>query len=159
MIFYTQDEANNWVEGCNLQLPDKGNLEHLIRYPKAGDRYYGFAQAIADKLFCGDPVLLIMVEWSIWSSTENLHLYYRLRNTYNDFRLLHEAPGHFFLKHEKEDLISFLQLSMLNGWGGYLTSQGCDLGIFFSHDNYVALYGNDSEDIAEFMQWLIKLAE
>ena len=62
------------------------------------------------------PTLLWITEWSIWPSSENLHLYYRLRHTYGDHRLLHEAPGHLFLEYESEDLATFLQVAMLNGW-------------------------------------------
>jgi hypothetical protein len=49
-------------------------------------------------------------------SAENLHLYYRLRQSYGDQRLLREAPGHLFLEHEDADLASFLQLGIVNAW-------------------------------------------
>ena len=62
-------------------------------------------------------------QWSIWPSSENWHLYYKLRQSYGDLRLLHEAPGHLFLEHESDDLASFLQIAMLNGWGGYILTQ------------------------------------
>jgi hypothetical protein len=93
-------------------------------------------------------VMLWITEWGIWPSSENLHLYYRLRQSYNDHRLLHEAPGHFFLQHEAEDLASFLQLAMLNGWGGYILAEAAYLNAFFSHDEYIDFYGRDESSIA-----------
>jgi len=56
----------------------------------------------------------------VWKSSENWQLYYRLRQSYADFRLLHEAPGHLFLDYEEPDFISFLQLVLQNGWDAHL---------------------------------------
>ena len=83
-----------------------------------------------------DPALVWITEWGIWD--ENWHLYYKLRQSYGDFRLLHEAPGHLFLGHESEDLGSFLQVAILNGWGGYILTQADYINAFFSHDEYIA---------------------
>jgi hypothetical protein len=46
----------------------------------------------------------------------NTHLYYRLRQSYQDFRQLEEAPCHLFYKHEWPDLLTFLQVGVLNLW-------------------------------------------
>jgi len=73
-----------------------------------------------------------------------LALYYKLRQTYGDNCLLHEAPGHLFLEHETEALASFLQLSMLNGWGGYVLTEANYVNAFFSHDEYIDFFGDDS---------------
>ena len=87
-----------------------------------------------------DPALVWITEWGIWGSSENWHLYYKLRQSYGDPRLLHEAPGHLFLGHESEDLASFLQLAMLNGWGGYILTQVDYVNAFFSHDEYIDFF-------------------
>jgi len=150
LIFLTREECQKWVSGRQLQEFDRGLIGDLTSYPKEAFHYYGLAEIIAEKCFLGDDVLLVITEWGIWSSNENLHLYYRLRQSYKDFRLLYDAPGHLFLKHEKVDMISFLQLSMLNGWGGYVVTQACDFGLFFSHDEYVAPFGNAPAAMAEF---------
>jgi hypothetical protein len=60
-------------------------------------------------------------------------------------RLLHEAPGHLFLEYESEDLATFLQLAMLNGWGGYVLTGANYVNAFFSHDEYIKFYA--SEDV------------
>ncbi len=86
------------------------------------------------------PALVWITEWGIWGSSENWHLYYKLRQSYGDLRLLHEAPGHLFLGHESEDLTSFLQVAMLNGWGGYILTQADYLNAFFSHDEYIDFF-------------------
>jgi len=61
--------------------------------------------------------------------------------------LLHEAPGHFFLDYETEDLASFLQLAMLNGLGGYILTQADYVNAFFSHDEYIDFFANRDENL------------
>jgi hypothetical protein len=93
------------------------------------------------------PALLWITEWGIWPSSENWHIYYKLRQSYADHRLLHEAPGHLFLEHESEDLASFLQLAILNGWGGYFLSGSNHINAFFSHDEYIDFYAERNESL------------
>ncbi|MGA7914026.1 MAG: hypothetical protein WCA00_02230 [Candidatus Acidiferrales bacterium] len=76
-------------------------------------------------------------------------MYYKLRQTYGDNRLLQEAPGHLFLEHEGEDLASFLQLSMLNGWGGYVLTEANYVNAFFSHDEYIDFFGDENANLSE----------
>ncbi len=78
---------------------------------------------MATQLTYRQSALLFLTEWDIWAGSENWHLYYKLRQSYGDNRLLDDAPGHLFPPHEAEDLASFLQLSMLNGWGGYVLTE------------------------------------
>jgi hypothetical protein len=95
------------------------------------------------------PTLLWVTEWGIWPSSENWHLYYKLRHTYGDHRLLHEAPGHLFLEHEAEDLTSFLQIAMLNGWGGYVLTGMNYVNAFFSHDEYIDFFSERDGNLDE----------
>ncbi len=95
------------------------------------------------------PTLLWITEWSIWPSSENWHLYYKLRHNYGDLRLLHEAPGHLFLGHESEDLASFLQVAILNGWGGYILTQADYVNAFFSHDEFIDFFAKLDDNLQE----------
>jgi hypothetical protein len=88
-----------------------------------------------------------MTEWGIWSSGENWHLYYKLRQSYGDQRLLHEAPGHLFLEYEAEELTSFLQISMLNGWGGYILTGANYVNAFFTHDEDIDFFAENSGNL------------
>ncbi|PYV75353.1 MAG: hypothetical protein DMG96_17480 [Acidobacteria bacterium] len=121
MQFYTKQECEQWLSGRERVKPDEDPENGLERfhYPERPSFYY-VAHWIATQLTYRMPTLVWMTEWDIWQSGENLHLYYKLRQSYGDHRLLHEAPGHLFLKHEAEDLASFLQVAMLNCWGGYI---------------------------------------
>ena len=84
----------------------------------------------------------------IWPSSENWHLYYKLRQSYAYQRLLQEAPGHFFLEHESEDIASFLQVAMLTGWGGYLLTEANYVNVFFSDDEFIEFLADTDENLA-----------
>jgi hypothetical protein len=142
MRFYTKEECQEWLRGRNRVLPDKttGMSSDRIEYPQQPYKFFYFAHWIATSLTYRMPALLWITEWDIWPSSENWHVYYKLRHTYGDRRLLHEAPGHLFLEHETEDLASFLQLGMLNGWGGYLLTHANSMNLFFSHDEYMDFF-------------------
>lgn len=85
-----------------------------------------------------------MVEYGVWPSSENWHLYYRIRHSYADERLLHEAPGHPFLDYEESDFVTYLQLVLTNGWDAEILPQltyggAAAARAFVSHDEFVIL--------------------
>jgi len=155
MRFLTQSECEAWLQERRRQKPDAVAGVHVSRivYPQEAYRFYWMALRISQSLAFRMPILLWITEWGIWSSSENWHLYYRLRRSFGDLRLLREAPGHLFLEHETEDFASFLQLAMLNGWGGYGLMQANYVNLFFSHDEYIDLFA-DTYDLKEFLKEL-----
>jgi hypothetical protein len=78
-----------------------------------------------------------VTEWGIWESSENWHLYYRLRQSYDDHRLIEEAPAHLFLDYEPHDLISFLQIGLSMGWDFNVLTQADYSRVFVSHDEWI----------------------
>jgi hypothetical protein len=88
----------------------------------------------------------------VWPSSENWHLYYRLRQSYGEQRLLHEAPGHLFLDFEAPELISFLQVALLFGWGGHLLPVAGFARAFVSHDEFVEFATDDPAILAGFAE-------
>jgi len=123
-------------------------------YPTEPHRIYFLAHWIATSLTYRTPALLWITEWGIWPSSENWHLYYKLRHTYGDYRLLHEAPGHLFLPHETEDLASFLQIAMLNGWGGYVQTGADYVNVLFSHDEYLDFHASEEPNLQSVREML-----
>jgi len=142
MRFYTKDECEERLRGLGRVKPDAIPEIHRahVHYPTTVGRIFYLAHWIGSSLMYRSPALVWITEWGIWGSSENWHLYYKLRQSYGDLRLLHEAPGHLFLGHESEDLTSFLQIAMLNGWGGYVLTQADYLNAFFSHDEYIDFF-------------------
>jgi hypothetical protein len=148
--FYTEEESKDWLTGRGRQLPNKAESAVFIAsYPTEAYRYHYIAHWIATSLTYREPALLLITEWGIWPNSENWHLYYKLRHSYGDNRFLHEAPGHLFLNYETEDLASFMQLAMLNGWGGYLLTAQNYVNLFFSHDEWIDFYADHEPNLAE----------
>ncbi|MGH7485542.1 MAG: hypothetical protein ACREMY_08050 [bacterium] len=157
MRLFSPEECDEWLTGRQRQKPDEvpdAQTEH-VRYPSKPYQIRHLAYWIATSLSFRLPTLLWITEWGIWPSSENWHLYYKLRQTYGDYRLLDEAPGHLFLEHETEDLSSFLQVAMLNGWGGYVLTQADRANAFFSHDEYIDFFADTSEALEGVRQALL----
>jgi hypothetical protein len=95
-----------------------------------------------------DECLLWVTAWGVWESSENLHLFYRVRESYGERRLLEDAPGHLFLKHEKADLATFVQVALMSGWDFHLLPTPKFGVVFVSHDEFVRLYSDD-HDVAK----------
>lgn len=150
MRFYSPDDCAAWLRDKQRRLPDDTPAKNVARtvYPKEPHRVFPLTHWIAHSLTYRMPTLLWLTEWGVWPSSENWHLYYKLRQSYADQRLLHEAPGHLFLEHEAEDLASFLQVAILNGWGGYLLTQADYVNAFFSHDEYIDFFAERDENLA-----------
>jgi hypothetical protein len=145
-----------WLPDRERQKPVLVKDIHVerIEYPSKPYQVFFIAHWVAAALMYRRPVLLFVTEWDIWPSSENWHLYYKLRQTYGDNRLLHDSPGHLFLEHETEDLASFLQLSMLNGWGGYVLTEANYVNAFFSHDEYIDFFAERAENLDEIRKVL-----
>lgn len=148
MRFYTKDECDDWLGGLGRVKLDAIPEIHRahVHYPATAGRILYLAHWIGTSLMYRNPALVWITEWGIWGP-ENWHLYYKLRQSYGDLRLLHEAPGHLFLGHESEDLTSFLQIAFLNGWGGYILTQANYVNAFFSHDEYIDFYAALDENL------------
>jgi hypothetical protein len=154
--FYTKEECEDWLRGRERSKPDlvpETQVER-IGYPTEPYLVFSIAHWIASSLTFRMPTLVWITEWNIWASSENWHLYYRLRQSYGDLRLLQEAPGHLFLGHEPEDLASFLQIAMLNGWGGYILTQADYVNAFFSHDEYIDFFAKPGGSLQEVREEL-----
>jgi hypothetical protein len=151
MHFYTQQQCEEWLAQRTRVRPDQDRSlpAERFEYPNEAFRAFPIARAIAHGITHRQPALLWITEWGIWPSSENWHLYYKLRQSYGDFQLLHDAPGHLFLGYESEDLGTFLQLAMLSGWGGFLLTDANHVNASFSHDGYLDFYTQTPENLAE----------
>ena len=149
MRFYTEQECEEWLIHRKRLKPDTVSNVQVERfgYPSKPYRLFFLARWISTSLTYREPTLLWITEWAIWE--ENLHLYYKLRQSQGDLRLLQEAPGHLFLGHETEDLASFLQVAMLNGWGGYVLTHSDYVNAFFSHDEFIDFFAESDDRLAE----------
>jgi hypothetical protein len=160
MQFYSQHECEEWLSQRERLRPDenKSLQSERFEFPAEAYRFFPVASAVARSITYRRPTLLWVTEWGIWPSSENWHLYYRLRESHGDRRLLKDAPGHLFLDYEVDDLSSYLQLAMLNGWGGYILTHANYVNAFFSHDEYIDFFSEMTENLAELRAYFAKPA-
>jgi len=102
-----------------------------------------------------------VTDFGIFPSNENLHLYYRLRQSYGDLRLLREATGHLFQEYEDADLASFLQLGIVNGWDMHVFpdlqyGEPDTARAFLCHDEWISLHHLQDWAIKEWREQLQK---
>lgn len=82
----------------------------------------------------------------------NWHLYYRLRESYGDRRLIDDAPGDLCLNYETEDLATLIYLTMLNGWDASLVTQFDYVRLTFSHHHFIDVFSDDDELVEDIRQ-------
>jgi len=163
MRFLTEAECQSWVSTRVEHQDERGRPSrlaahlHHVRFllPQTPGQLTWLCQFISRCLSPRRSCLLWVTDWAIFPSSENWHLYYRLRQSYADHRLIDEAPGHFFLDFEDPDMTSFLLIGILSGWdmhlipdlayGGPGTAHG-----FVCHDEWIALSHREPATAAEW---------
>lgn len=153
----TAAESSQWCAKRGIELDTFGKSSQLtegfqfvrLEFPTSVNRLTWFCRLIERKLQPRKHCLLWVTSWGVWESSENWHLYYRLRQSYGDFRLLEEAPGHLFLEFETHDLASFLQVGMIAGWDMHLLPSEGYGRAFVSHDGWFKLALADAVELEE----------
>jgi len=146
MRFLTDKEAQDWCKGRNppfldehdnpLQWPAKFQVLRFVYAREPAGRLFWIGQVLAEALEYWDEAILWVVLSGVWGSSENTHLYYRIRQSYGDQRHLDQAPAHLALRHESEDLTTLLHLCMMFGWEVFLFTGHDHVRVFLSHDEY-----------------------
>jgi len=166
MKYMTVSECQAWVAFQRVTIGGDGlperyaSLGPVLRFelPQAPHQLAWLCRFISRSLMPRHVSLLWIKEFGTFPSTENLHLYYRLRQSYSDHRLLDEAPGHFFLEHEAADLETFLLVGIINGWEMHLFpelayGESDTARAVIAHDNeWIALYHRDRSTVQEWQK-------
>jgi len=98
--------------------------------------------------------LLWVTDFGIFPSNENYHIYYRLRQSYGDVRLLDEAPGHLCLDYERAEVVTLVHLCILFGWDVHLIPSVGYGRAFVCHDEWVEIGFDDKRLFDETRQSL-----
>jgi hypothetical protein len=151
----TRDESKLWCEARlrpvdKLGCPALVERKHTVKAPTSGmnwSRLHWLAGFLISHVEPFDECLLWVTQSGVWPSSENFHLFYRMRESYGERRQLHDAPGLLFLKHEPSDLQTFVELALLCGWDFYLLPAPGYAEAFVSHDEFIELRTDDGEAI------------
>ncbi len=162
----TPSELKDWCSGHGVELDDRaaplppygGSFTVRCDFPKSVPQLTWFCRFIERSLQPRQHCLLWVTTWGVWPSSENWHLFYRLRQSHAEHRLIHEAPGHLFLDFEEADLVSFIEISIINGWDMHLIPTVGYGRVFVSHDEW-AEFAMDHREETEKIAADLKKAE
>ena len=156
MRFLSSEEATRLADGF---APDSGtpadpysligsfpSLQIAFEHEPAR-RFYWLAGSIAEALAYFDWCLLWVTQTEVWTSSENLHLYYSLRRSYGERNEVDQLPAQKFLRHEMADLVSFIHIGMLNGWDMVLLTSHDYGRVFVSHDGWAEFVRPNGESL------------
>ncbi len=160
MWCWTQEESRDWCKSrCTLDskniptlpLPGEASTSIPLSALTASETQY-LSEFIVRTIRPDGDVLLWVTLSGVFD--DNPHLFYKLRESYGERRILHDAPGHYFLRYEFADLGSFIFLSLLYQWDFYVFTDF--MNIFATHDGFLDVY-SDQETIALFeKRWKVR---
>jgi hypothetical protein len=138
MRFLTPSECDEWTSRRTGIEPSPEYLS--IKLPSESGRLLFLARHVAYETTFREQCLMRVTNCDIWRTSNNWHLYYRLRQSYGDQFLIEEAPGHLFVDHEAEDLTTFLHVAMLFGWDAQLKPAAQYFWAELSHDGFLEMH-------------------
>jgi len=156
MRIFSPEECSQWSEKV-VALDDRRKptrdlaQPHRLRcaVPASFTQMLWFSRRIEAALQPRQSCLVWVTDWGIFPSNENLHLFYRLRQTYGDSRLLHEAPGHLCLDYESTEVVTLVYLGLLFGWDVHLIPTAGHGRAFVSHHEWVEMGFSGAEQFEE----------
>jgi hypothetical protein len=145
MIFRNAEQAAHRAQSLGITVVEEGDQSSpLARKPfvrawieNATNARIAIARTLVSWLGNFSDCELLVSEFGIWPSSEDENLYQRLRAAYGGTGELYEAPAHFFAANEIVDLESFVHVTLLFGWGGYVIPNPPTTYLFISHDGWV----------------------
>jgi hypothetical protein len=158
MFFQTRAECEEWCAFMGIQLDERktpslecSELSHsgseifylTCGFPDVFSKFLWFAETLEEAIQPRNSCLIWMTDYGVFSSSENQHLYYRLRQSYGDLRHLHDAPGHLCLKHERPDAVTLIYLSLLFGWDIHVLPVAGYARLFISNDEWLQIAFSD----------------
>ena len=159
MQFITVEEAREWAERYGKELDTRGfplvpSPAHgaSLRYSfedKAGYQYLYLAREVVRSLGPFTTCLLWVTEYGVWTSNENLHLYYRVRESYGDRSFLWQRPALLALGYETNEIVTQVHLGMLFGWDMYVVTSDDYGRAFISHDGWIEFSEQTADVIAQ----------
>jgi len=155
MLYLTRDEAlarlrtscaEPVFRSIEAGAGEVGGLEAAIDLGDQVGRYCYLSHLVTEWLSPFVSCTLLMTEFGIWPSRENMHLLRRLRASYSELRGIGDAPGHFFFATEASDLTTHLHIGLVFGWGGVLANDQGKV-VRFSHDDWIAFAGEGGDAV------------
>ena len=159
-----KSEGLNWIRDHKLPFKEeelkhfyKNSISHYL--PVDSGMKTNLARGIA-KMINEDndgEGFFWIVEWGIWSNSENPNLFYAYRKSLNENREIVDAPFHVYKKSDLNDLECLLDLSLYFIWTVFLVSPSKKMIFMPNKDEYIDFCCEDEKMFEEYKGWsLIK---
>jgi hypothetical protein len=148
----TKIESEEWFSANSFNSEASPSDEIFViraKIPQPFGRTFWLSQVLSKSFIDFDNCLLWVTTWGVWRSSENFHLFYKLRETYGERRLISEVPGHLFQKYEQSDLATFIQVTLLFGWDFHLRPSPAWIQGFVSHDGWFELFATSETNLED----------
>lgn len=144
-------ECSEWANGLlesNSSIA-ASPLAHRVFHVRDGAPAHAVLRRWVEWLFGGGPSVLILVdEYGVWESSEDLNLYSRWRQAVGAPGALVDAPGHVFEAKEADDATSLLLMARVFGWGFRALAQDGRRGVRIDHDGHGIVVAADDASLA-----------
>lgn len=146
MIYISETGCYEFAHSLGVEVPqplEEGSVVDSIDgvqvcYKASISKSLQVSRMIVDSLGNFGGALLWITEFGIWPSSENWHLYYKLKSAYGASGDLVTEPGHRFFDYESADLVTFIDIVLRFGWGGHLFVFGESVSYaYLSHDGWL----------------------
>jgi hypothetical protein len=149
MKFLTKKQSEDWLKSFNLNY-FKDNLwiseartDFLI--PSDSGKKTAIARLIATS-FCEDAEgLLLITDWSIWPSSENLELFRLIRLALGESTSLNETPGHCFASNDRASLECFLDIILYYNWDAMIFTSPKKMTCKLTNDDLILIDNNSGQ--------------
>jgi hypothetical protein len=149
-------KAAETIRSWNVDLSVAEPARRRFRVPELASRQVWFCRFVESSLHPWNRCLLWIAEWGVWESSENMPLYYRLRQSYGSTTEISSEPAHLFLESESPDLVNFLQLGFSAGWDFWVVPDQGLRRVFVSHDEWIEFHMRDKAGLEDISASLAK---
>ena len=137
----SEPECRRWCRAHAIPLDDRNGpapfsskrVEHFA-IPSDSGRRIALVKQQVDVFRKSSSVLVWIIQWGVWPSSERMHIFERFRLSYGIEAPLIDRPGHVLSRKEFEDTLSLVTLAALFFWDCYVLTPRNRAALFYSHD-------------------------
>lgn len=163
MRMISRQESDDWLKakfskGFSWEAV-KAAYPHYVTYllPTDTGARTCIARMLSGYIDATEPGLLLVKEWGVWPSSENMALFDGYRKSLGESRCIHEAPGHLFDGSDLTSVECLLDLALYFLWNTLLVDGAGSMVAFTSHDEWFSVYMRDQSGFEEIKLWLDKM--
>jgi hypothetical protein len=141
MYGFSENEMLDWLKEKIITANYKKDFVFAVSkvIPQDAGRKNHIAKSLSQFDY-GRECLLVINEYGIWPSSENLDLFYAYRKSVGILSSLDECSAHLIRRSDNIELYCILCMILYFSWGAILFSESSDTIISISHNERLDVY-------------------